>query len=144
MMTTTVVDYPVAFQVPSEYDPICDARPTGNGKWCNEKRAPGGFGVYRGWKTTQLYGNYFTSHEIRIPSLNNQNSMECYKDFFWWLKWCHGVMKVPAKDQLRASQLVCPWRSRGLEDEIFVLDSAYLQRRTVSFRGGCNALMARL
>lgn len=26
MMTTTVVDYPVAFQVPSEYDPICDAR----------------------------------------------------------------------------------------------------------------------
>ena len=27
MMTTTVVDYPVAFQVPSEYDPICDARP---------------------------------------------------------------------------------------------------------------------
>lgn len=26
-MMTTVVDYPAAFEVPSEYDPICDARP---------------------------------------------------------------------------------------------------------------------
>ena len=25
-MMTTVVDYPAAFEVPSEYDPICDAR----------------------------------------------------------------------------------------------------------------------
>ena len=26
IMMTTVVDYPAAFEVPSEYDPICDAR----------------------------------------------------------------------------------------------------------------------
>ncbi len=40
------------------------------------KKGPWLVGIYRGWKTTQLYGDYFINHEIRIPSLNNQDSME--------------------------------------------------------------------
>ena len=30
----------------------------------------------------QLYGDYFISHDIRIPSLANQDSMESHKGFF--------------------------------------------------------------
>ena len=33
------------------------------------------FAVYRGWNTTQLYRDCFISHEIRIPSWTNQDSM---------------------------------------------------------------------
>ena len=31
--------------------------------------------LYRGWNPTQLYRDYFISHEIRIPSLTNQYKM---------------------------------------------------------------------
>ena len=38
------------------------------------------------WDTTQLYGDYFINHDIRIPSLNNQDSMERIRPgFFSWL-----------------------------------------------------------
>ena len=33
--------------------------------------------VYRGDDTTQLYGNYFIYHELRIPSLSNQYFWTC-------------------------------------------------------------------
>ena len=51
-----------------------------------EKRAPKGwlFGVDLLGMTfpTQLYGDYFISHEIRIPSLTIQDSMESRRVFF--------------------------------------------------------------
>ncbi len=31
------------------------------------KKGPWLVGLYRGWTTTQLYGDYFINHEIRIP-----------------------------------------------------------------------------
>ena len=36
--------------------------------------------------TTQLYGDYFINHDIRIPSLTNQDSMESRAVFFLWPK----------------------------------------------------------
>ena len=42
-----------------------------------------GPGLYRGWKTTQLYRDYFINHEIRIPSLTNQDdSWKVFEGFF--------------------------------------------------------------
>ena len=41
----------------------------------HEKRAPGWLG-YIGDYTTQLYGDYFINHEIRIPIEINQYFME--------------------------------------------------------------------
>ena len=38
--------------------------------------------VYKGWHPTQVYGDYFINHEIRIPSFTNQDSMESNKGFF--------------------------------------------------------------
>ena len=39
-------------------------------------KTPGCLGyVIRGWNPTQIYREYFINHEIRIPSLNNQDSM---------------------------------------------------------------------
>ena len=39
--------------------------------------------LYRGgWNPIQLYGDCFISHEIRIPELNHQDSMECPQGFF--------------------------------------------------------------
>ena len=35
-----------------------------NEQW---KKGPWLVGLYTGWKTTQLYGDYFIHHEIRIP-----------------------------------------------------------------------------
>ena len=32
---------------------------------------------------TQLYGDYFINHEIRIPFLNKQDSMESKAGFFF-------------------------------------------------------------
>ena len=45
----------------------------GRPKLSNEKRAPGWLVWYRGWTTTQLYLGIIISHEIRIPSLTNQD-----------------------------------------------------------------------
>ena len=45
------------------------------------------------WNPTQLCRDYFISHEIRIPSLNNQDSMESILGFFSFLK-CLGVKSV--------------------------------------------------
>ena len=42
----------------------------------NEKRAPGWLGYIEDYVTTQLYRDYFISHEIRIPIFTNQ-------DFSW-------------------------------------------------------------
>ena len=39
------------------------------------------WGVYRGWNTTQLYGDYFIGHYIWGSLLINQYSMECH----WWV-----------------------------------------------------------
>ena len=51
---------PRSFQVGS--------RGSGTSAFCVQcSRAPGWLFWYRGWKTTQLYGDYFISHEIRIP-----------------------------------------------------------------------------
>ena len=36
------------------------------------KKNPGCLGFFGGWKTTQVCGDYFLNHEIRILSLNNQ------------------------------------------------------------------------
>ena len=36
-----------------------------------------------GQSALQLYGDYFISHEIRIPSLNNQEFVECILFFFF-------------------------------------------------------------
>ena len=47
----------------------------------NEKRVPGCLG-YIGGYTTQLCGDYFINHEIRIPFLNNQYFMESKAGFF--------------------------------------------------------------
>ena len=47
------------------------------------------FRVYRGWSTTQLYGDYFINH-IRIPYETTQYFMESIRDpgrFFSWLPW---------------------------------------------------------
>ena len=43
------------------------------------------FTVYRGWNPTQLNGDYFINHDIRIPFLNNQDSSRKVRDpgFFW-------------------------------------------------------------
>ena len=41
----------------------------------HEKKGPWLFMVYRASKTTQLYRDYFINHEIRIPSLTNQDSI---------------------------------------------------------------------
>ena len=48
---------------------------------------------FEGWNPTQLCRDYFISHEIRIPSLNNQESMESILGFFSFLK-CLGVKSV--------------------------------------------------
>ena len=36
------------------------------------------FRVYRGWKTTHLCGDHFINHDIRIPFLTHQDSMESW------------------------------------------------------------------
>ena len=46
-----------------------------------EKRAPGCLGSLVDGNPTQLYGDYFISHEVRIPFLKNQDFMECQKGF---------------------------------------------------------------
>ena len=59
------------------------------GGWIHEgfltgklSKKPWLFMVYGGWNPTQLYGDYFINHEIRIPSLTNQDSMESRSFFF--------------------------------------------------------------
>ena len=56
----------------------------------NEKKVTWLFRVnYRGeLYTVQLCGDYFINHEIRIPSLHNQDSIESRAGFFCsWLNW---------------------------------------------------------
>ena len=48
----------------------------------NEKRAPGCLGYIGDGNPTQLYRDYFINHEIRMPSLTNQDSMESKSVFF--------------------------------------------------------------
>ena len=48
----------------------------------NEKRAPCWLFYIRGWNPTQVYGDYFINHEIRIPFLTNQDSIERLN------RWC--------------------------------------------------------
>ena len=48
----------------------------------HEKRVPGCLGYLLGRNTTQLNGDYFINHDRRIPSLNNQDSMESTMFFF--------------------------------------------------------------
>ena len=54
-----------------------------SGQW----KTPSYFGVYRGWKTTQLCGDYSTvNHETRIPfKLPVQWKVRSF--FFAWLIW---------------------------------------------------------
>ncbi len=50
-----------------------------------KKRSPGGLGyidVYRGWKFLPSYVGIISSTMIRIPSLNNKDSMESKRGFF--------------------------------------------------------------
>ena len=54
-------------------------------KWAMKKWAPGPLGDFVGDEIlSQLCGDYFTNHEIRIPSLNNQDSMESIRTGFCW------------------------------------------------------------
>ena len=45
---------------------------------------------------TLLCGDYFINHEIRIPLLKNQDSMESIRGVFSWLK-CFGVTTIAAE-----------------------------------------------
>ena len=46
------------------------------------KKGPWLFMVYRGWKPTQLYGDYFINHDIRIP-INHPGFTGKYGRFFF-------------------------------------------------------------
>ena len=53
-------------------------------KWYEQWKNTLLFRVYRGWKTTQLNGDYFINHDIRIPSWNNQYFNGKYRPVFFW------------------------------------------------------------
>ena len=72
------------------------------GHLSSENRAPGCLGVYRGWNPSQLCGDYFINHEIRIPIQQPGFHGKEGRFFFSWLIFLkHFCLEIPRDGNCR-------------------------------------------
>ena len=74
-------------------------------------------GLYRGWNTTHLRRDYFINHEIRIPSLTNQ-------DFPWKVR-ARGFFDAGSTSGFSTLRLFWPLADGG----VFGVDDVGLRRK---------------